>query len=292
MFAVLALAACGGGDEKPTMAIGVENGGLYVVDGELEQRGSGVQPDWAPDGERLAFVRGGIVYVDDRRVGPGQRPQWTPDGASLVVERDGIRRLDITAGEEHVLARGRIPALSPDGSTVAFVRSASLYTVSIDGVSPRQFAQLAHPVVALQWLPSGFGVVLLEDVVRTRTARIETVTADRRRRVVAQDVGESFDVSPDGKRLAFTLALESGLSIARVDGTGARRYPLEELGPGTPMSLRWSPDSRELAFAVGGQDDIGSNFVTVYVLEPASGEARRIARVEGLAADIAWKPQP
>lgn len=289
LLLALLVAGCGGsGDEGPLLAFGVEGEALYVVADEVEGRGTGVQPAWSPDGE-LAFVRDGEVYVDERRVGSGDRPQWTPDGRSLLVEREGIRLLDVESGEERLLTRGTLPELSPDGGTVAFVRGSSLHSISIDGTAPRRWAGLADPVVTLRWL-SESDIAALEQDPRTGRTRIERVARDGQKQVIARNVGEFFDASPDGGRIAFTPLMESGLSIARADGTDVQQHPLVDLGPGAPMGLTWSPDGQELAFSVGEQDDIGANFVSIYALDVEDGDVRQLARASGVAADIAWYP--
>jgi WD40-like Beta Propeller Repeat len=291
LLALLVLAGCGGSDdERPLLAFGIEGEALYVVVGdEVESRGVGVQPAWSPDG-RLAFVRDGEVYVEDRRIGPGDFPQWTPDGRSLLVERDGVRLLNVESGEERLLARGIVPRLSPDGETVAFVRGSSLHIVSIDGTMPRRWARLADPVVALRWLSGSSEVAVLEQDPLTGMTRIERVAPDGEKQVIARQVGEHFDTSPDGSRIAFTSTVDIGLSIARADGTDVRQYPLVDYGPGTPMNLAWSPDGGELAFSVGEQDEIGANFVSIYALDTENGDVRQLARAGGVGADIGWYP--
>lgn len=292
LLALFVVAGCGGSDDEgPVLAVGVEEGGLYVVDGEAESRGTGLHPAWSPDGTRLAFVRDGDVYVDDRRLAPGDRPQWTPDGRSLIVEREGIRLLEVESGSERLLTRGTTPQLSPDGSTVAFVRTSSLHTFPLDGGTPRRWAVLADPVVALRWLADGTELAALQQNARTGATRIERIAGDGSKRVIARSVGEYFDAPPAGDWIAFTPALQGGLSIARADGTDVRHYALTELGPGAPMSLTWSRDGSELAFAVGGQNEIGANFVSIVTMRADGDDVRQLARVDGLAADIAWYPR-
>lgn len=100
---------------------------------------------------------------------------WTPDGNTLVFadipdgERPGIfsmstdgsnvRRLTTSPAEADL-----DPAVSPDGSTVVFVRSASilisdLYTVPISGGGPRRLTNLGtgidHPI----WTPDGRSII-------------------------------------------------------------------------------------------------------------------------------------
>lgn len=107
---------------------------LYTLDlhsgqtRRLTRRG-GRQAAWSSR-NRIAFVRGGDIYVVRRKGSPrrlirGAQPDWSPDGSKLVFVRDkdvytaplrGLRprRLPIGTGE------GRHPVWSPDGRRIAY----------------------------------------------------------------------------------------------------------------------------------------------------------------------------
>src|SRR5438309_2204838 len=49
----------------------------------------GYAPAWSPNGERIAYVRDGEIFVGPRRVANGDQPTFSPDGKVLAWVRDG-----------------------------------------------------------------------------------------------------------------------------------------------------------------------------------------------------------
>ena len=81
--------------------------------------------------------RGGVTVImrpdgsGRIELGEGMAPAWSPDARSLYVERDGrIWRIGLDGTSEPVAgtAGAREPAVSPDGSRLAFVRRAAAST--------------------------------------------------------------------------------------------------------------------------------------------------------------------
>ena len=82
--------------------------------------------------------------------------------------------------------------------------------------------------------------------------------------------------SPDGKWLAYH---SNGLFIVHPDGTGRRKL-FEDFAWG----MRWSADSRYLAFSAGFSDDV------VHVVELSSGAVRVVDEEKGRYA-VDWSPR-
>jgi dipeptidyl aminopeptidase/acylaminoacyl peptidase len=92
-------------------------------------------------------------------------------------------------------------------------------------------------------------------------------------------------ISPDGQRVAYTLAIPDGeawrveLWMVAADGTGARK-----LADGGAPS--WSPSGRLLAYA--RRDSTGRQ---IWLLEPNRGTPRRLTEAPGGVVEWDWAPQ-
>lgn len=139
------------------------------------------QPDWSPDGARLAFqsFRDGTwriwtVGADGRDPKPitsgpfdDREPQWSPDGGRIAFSSDRSGNYDIWVLD---VASGRVtqvtahpaneffPAWSPDGREIAFVSSRAaapgVYATTLEGVE-RKVSEAWGSVGAPSWSPAG-----------------------------------------------------------------------------------------------------------------------------------------
>jgi TolB protein len=221
-------------------------------------RGPEFDPSWSPDGSRIVYrdSRRGINVNDEIDVmgadGSHRRnltrspynewsPAWSPDGRLIafysgelfVMRPDGSGQRAITSIE------GEYPAWSADGRRVAFMSAQpdargsnpnyDVFVVDPDGNGLRQLTDWPGEDGWPAWSPDGRWIAFTTTHdVRAGKYDVWVMRADgsAKRRVAPG----SFQVwSPDGRFLMFSTggAEESnGLSVARPDGSGLRRWPI------------------------------------------------------------------
>jgi Tol biopolymer transport system component len=294
---------------------------------------------WAYVGGRWGDAAAVRLYVRTTRVGAsaairqilGLAPleltrQWraaigTAYGAFLAARRvpaggGGLGSGFGEVGERLIPRRGSVheqnvaPALSPDGSQVAFLSTRDLASFDLyladartGAVRARLLATAAEPRLAAlrlvdsagSWSPDGarfaavgFGPAGSEIVlIAVGSGRVE-------RRIGVPGAGAIADPawSPDGRRIAFTgtNAGSSSLYLFDLDGGQARRLTD---GGHSDLQPAWSPDGRTLAFTSdrgrSGAPDLGRAPLRIWLLDVGAGGPSHLPRVampsEGSGAD-------
>jgi Tol biopolymer transport system component len=215
----------------------------------------------APEGLRIA-------YTDANR----NLWLWVQGGANTALTSSG----DVTEGR-----------ISPDGSLVAFVRSAdylnfSLWVINPDGTEERQLVSAADftsfrlDSEAISTQPIGWGFVPGRRTIAFTTSPTHEgpgfminddlwyVEADSGalRQVFAAGLGGMFYFSPDGQQMA--LVTPTTISLANVDGSNRRANVLVYPAVITYSEFmyyvepKWAPDSSYLRVVLPPEDPLAT----------------------------------
>ena len=240
-------------------------------------------PSWAPDGKTVAYVAvdgavtrlmaGGKNVADAAEDVHPFRASWASTGELLYTADGGVKRRPTAGGPARPVPftadvaftraaftpahRGfsptgpqpvlglMHPAISPDGSTVAFGALGDLWLVSTragDAV-PRRVTSDVFVETNPVWSPDGKTLAYSSDRDGTVAlwARDLATGADRR---IAAD-GTTASWSPDGTQLAY---LDSGsqLHVVQVANREQRQVHGRLFEPGRPS---WSPDGRAVVMS-------------------------------------------
>ena len=215
-------------------------GGRWQLTGAA---GSDIAPAWSPDGASVAFLRmengraacmvvpaagGAERKVADCAVAaemeqPPPAVAWTPDSQSLAVVVAGENQLPAIAlvpaagGAPKTLTnppQGTLgdstPAVSPDGKTVAFVRSSSgenadIFTCDLSGGNLQRLTFDGRAVRGVGWTPDGSHMVYAGHLMGTwRLWRLPATGGSPHDLGFARNGAQYPAVALAGGRLAYT----------------------------------------------------------------------------------------
>ncbi|MEV7586171.1 amidohydrolase family protein [Streptomyces erythrochromogenes] len=247
------------------------DGRPVALDGDLAP----APPRWIGDDRLLITLDGRFRIIRPHRDGAGHE---VPFDATLDVSRPRHRVKEyVLEAERSRPVRGiHLPALSPDGRSVAFAALNALWVAPVTGGAPRRIVRA--PVTAYVqgpvWTPDGRALVYTDDRDGLNTVRRREL--DGGRESVLAPGGRVYGVlSPDGTRLA---ALDlAGRLLVRDLATGTETPLVTALGGGgLPGPPSWSPDGRYLALC--DRNRLSRRFREGYnlirIVDTATGAAR------------------
>ncbi len=232
------------------------------------------QPALSPDGSRVAYAsseNGNLdLYLVDVRGGTPLRltddpavdayPAWFPDGRALafVSDRAGERSVwkvgQLGGGATLLVPNALQPAISPDGSRIAFSRLAP-------GGSTRIWAaSLADPAGAVMitsdeggqwdhehpcWSPDGRVICY---AARDGLWLVPSAGGEARRLTTGVDLDRDPDWSPSGRDIYFSSRREGTVALWRVRARGGAPERIT-LGTGRECQPCLSRDGHRLAYA-------------------------------------------
>ncbi len=219
------------------------------------EKASPIDPDWSPDGSHVVFsaaawvdahdwhwdifvlnLATGIIRNLTNHPRSDEHPSWSPDGKWIVfasnrdpnfwaapdaltadlyiMDADGNQLRNLTQTQTHEM----LPAWSPDGAQIAFIKSidgvtSELYVMSVESKREHRLTNLNKPLMSLCWSPDSqqiaFSVHMpdhTEDIYRIdrdgkNLRQLTHMDAGRIARSPSW-FGESLVVSPIGKHPA------------------------------------------------------------------------------------------
>jgi dipeptidyl aminopeptidase/acylaminoacyl peptidase len=183
------------------------------------------------------------------------------------------------------------PAVSPDGTKVAFLSNAGghtdIYLMSADGSNLHELTSDTAVEEGPQWSPDGSRIGYASNFAGSNDIWVVDVSGANRTNLTP-DVPRSSQAnpswSPDGKEIAYE-SNERGnwdLFAMNSDGTGARALTIGAPMEGAPD---WSPDGTKIAFI---SDKSGPT--QVWVLDVSSGQTKQLSDAPGFSPYFAWSP--
>ena len=238
------------------------------------------EPAISPDGRTVAFVHqledvspaiatipidgGTVTWLTDADVFVTGGPSWSPDGERIafaahdgdaqrlfVMNANGTGKHSVTGNDFHWVES---PAWSPDGSSIAFI---------------------ASPV-------SGDDDPSIWDVytIRPDGTGLRNVTSS------PDDDEGAVTWSPDGERIAFSLATGRGSAIVVRRLSHSTQTRITD-GSDVDSSPAWSPDGRVIAFERASFQGGGYD---IWLVEPDGTAAEQLTFDGGFGA--AWQAIP
>ena len=216
----------------------------------------------------------------------------------FIMNADGTDPVQLTNNDKE----DAFPALSPDGSRIAFSRRVNgqydLFVMDAAGsnVKPLMRTRNADEVLP-SWSPSGGRLAYTattstphgwqSDIYRIR------VETGRFRRLTFTPVTKEFapEWSPDGREIAFTKQNEKrqrfGIAIVRPDATGLRWLVInpDSKSGYTDVNPTWSPDSEWIAFSRDHGDD---PFDNIYKVRRDGSQVTPVTELNELSENPVW----
>ncbi len=245
------------------------------------------EPDWSPDGTRIALIG------------------WGQNATELFVLEPGGELQQLTRSQQRRLADNdwiHYPRWSPDGELIAYLSDRSseyamLWTMHPDGTGARQMFNARSGLSAvdsLSWAPDGSRIAVTGFKDSGSQIYIVDISRPGPLRQLTSEPGGAFDPawSPDGGYIAYVTRDGRNTQIRLIDADG--QGPASTIVQGEyPRSPRWSPYGSELAYmALAGQEfelfvvPIGLNADGEHV----AGRSTQITRQFGVdsTSAIAW----
>ena len=201
----------------------------------------------------------------------------------------GLPAMAIAQAPAQPAIHGGAPAVSPDGSRIAFLSdrdgATDVYVVSADGTGERRLTHTLEEEGQPEWSADGKSIRF--SVFADASSRIYSIDAGGGTpKLLGSIPGRAMRVSPDGQRVLYWTGAWTAMKLFVSGLDGARARQLTD-GSGVVWGARWSPDGKRIAFA----DRDSNRILQVYVIDADGSDRRQVTRfaaADGSAQMPAW----
>ena len=227
----------------------------------------------------------------------GSWASFSPDGTRVVYgSPDGLVIATLATGATSVLPGTASTDINPlwsrDGKEIAFVRGPAVFDIFLIDADGSNLRQLTHTNVSesiVAWMPDGSGLLFSVPGPNGSSHRVLDPQTGKTRTLLNVNYDQSnIDISPDGKRLAFSEKVfgdKVAWYVSNLDGS-QRRLLIDTEPTYTISPAFWSPDGDWLAFTVS--DQVEHSMVHVTLLQVDTCQIVLLPKLVGNVS--AWAP--
>ena len=232
-----------------------------------------MDPDWSPDGTKIAFVSNRDLGVDQ----------------IYVMDADGTNQIRLTYGPR----RKQDPDWSPDGQEIAFTvhpdwKDDWIPHIAVMDANGNNRERFENHAMQPSWSPDGKQIAFVSG--RDGGAEIYVIGADGQGlKRVTHDVPSQQNptFSPDGGRIGYWAFQDAGFShiyVVGADGNNLKRLTQNQVHHYYPT---WSPDGKTIAYASSNNNE---NFFHNAKIHLMTADGKHIKQLSKVREGIDYQP--